>query len=202
MYLVGIDVGTTNTKTVIFDIETGRICAVGSSRTITRHPLPEWSEFDAEDVWGTVLQSIQAAVQHCDRPERIRAISVASMGESAFPMDADGNVLHAAIAWYDQRTVAEARWWENIAGRERIFTITGHIPRPTFGVNKLLWLRNHLPQVFERIYHWLSIEDFVLWKLSGSFATDYSIASRTMLFDQRTLTWSKPLLEQAALPAA
>ncbi|TMD24198.1 MAG: carbohydrate kinase, partial [Chloroflexi bacterium] len=119
MYLVGIDVGTTNTKTVIFDVETGRIRAVGSSRTIVRHPVPEWSEFDAEDVWGTVLQSIQAAVQHCDRPERIRAISVASMGESAFPMDADGNVLHAAIAWYDQRTVAEAQWWENIAGRER-----------------------------------------------------------------------------------
>lgn len=200
MYLVGIDVGTTNTKTVIFDVETGRICAIGSSRTITRHPVPEWSEFDAEDVWGTVLQSIQAAVQRCDRPERIRAISVASMGESAFPVDADGNVLHAAIAWYDQRTVAEAQWWENIAGRERIFTITGHIPRLTFGVNKLLWLRNHVPQVFERIHHWLSIEDFVLWKLSGSIATDYSIASRTMLFDQRTLTWSEPLLEQAGLP--
>jgi xylulokinase len=202
MYLVGIDVGTTNTKTVIFDVESGHICAVGSSRTITRHPVPEWSEFDAEDVWGTVLQSIQAAVQQCDRPERICAISVASMGESAFPVDADGNVLHAAIAWYDQRTVAEAQWWENIAGRERIFTITGHIPRPTFGVNKLLWLRNHLPQVFERIYHWLSIEDFVLWKLSGSFATDYSIASRTMLFDQHALTWSESLLEQAGLPIA
>ena len=200
MYLVGIDVGTTNTKTVIFDVESRRICAIGSSRTITRHPVPEWSEFDAEDIWGTVLQSIQAAVQRCDRPERIRAISVASMGESAFPVDADGNVLHAAIAWYDQRTVAEAQWWENIAGRERIFTITGHIPRLTFGVNKLLWLRNHVPQVFERIHHWLSIEDFVLWKLSGSIATDYSIASRTMLFDQRTLTWSEPLLEQAGLP--
>src|SRR5258708_668381 len=202
MYLVGIDVGTTNTKTVIFDVETGRINAVASSRTITRHPVLEWSEFDAEDVWGTVLQSIQAAVQHCDRPERIAAISVASMGESAFPVDADGNVLHAAIAWYDQRTVAEGQWWENIAGRERIFTITGHIPRPTYGVNKLLWLRNHLPQVFEHIHRSFSIEDFVLWKLSGSFATDYSIASRTMLFDQRTLTWSEPLIEQAGLPAA
>jgi xylulokinase len=202
MYLVGIDVGTTNTKTVIFDVETGRICAVGNSRTITRHPKPEWSEFDAEDVWGTVLQSIQAAVQQCDRPERIRAISVASMGESAFPVDADGNVLHAAIAWYDQRTTPEAQWWENTAGRERIFTITGHIPRPTYGVNKLLWLRNHLPHVFERMRHWLNIEDFVLWKLSESFATDYSIASRTMLFDQRTLTWSESLLEQAELPVA
>jgi xylulokinase len=202
MYLVGIDVGTTNTKTVIFDVETGHISAVGNSRTITRHPVSDWSEFDAEDVWGTVLQSIQAAVLQCDRPERIRAISVASMGESAFPVDADGNVLHAAIAWYDQRTVPEARWWENTAGRERIFTITGHIPRPTYGVNKLLWLRNHLPHVFERMHHWLSIEDFVLWKLSGIFATDYSIASRTMLFDQHTLTWSESLLEQAGMPVA
>src|SRR5579864_8755581 len=202
MYLVGIDVGTTNTKTVIFDVETGHICAVGSCRSIARHPVAEWSEFGAEDLWETVLKSIKIAIQHCDRPERIRAISVASMGESAFPLDADGNVLHPAIAWYDQRTVAEAQWWENIAGRERIFTITGHITRPTFGVNKLLWLRNHVPQVFERIHHWLSIEDFVLWKLSGSFATDYSIASRTMLFDQSTLTWSEPLLQQAGLPAA
>src|SRR5258707_10567028 len=202
MYLVGIDVGTTNTKTVIFDVETGRICAVGSYRSIVRHPVAEWSEFDAEDLWGTVLQSIQAAVEHCERPERIGAISVASMGESAFPVDADGTVLHAAIAWYDQRAVAEAQWWEDTVRQERIFDITGQIPHPMFGVNKLLWLRNHVPQVFERIHHWLSIEDFVLWKLSGSFATDYSIASRTMLFDQRTLTWSKPLLEQAALPAA
>ncbi len=202
MYLVGIDVGTTNTKTVIFDVETGCIQAVGSSRTITRHPVPEWSEFDAEDIWGTVLQSIRAAVQQCDRPERIRAISVASMGESAFPVDAGGTVLCPAIAWYDMRTAAEAEQWESMAGRERVFTITGHIPRPTFGVNKLLWLRNHAPAAFERIAHWLSIEDFVLWKLSGSFATDYSIASRTMLFDQRTLTWSAPLIEQTGLSTA
>src|SRR3989440_10004106 len=200
MYLVGIDVGTTNTKTVVFDVETGCINAVGSNRTITRHPDPEWSEFDAEDIWGTVLQSIRAAVQQCDRPERIRAISVASMGESAFPLDAGGNVLYPAIAWYDMRTVEEAEQWESKAGRERVFTITGHIPRPTFGVNKLLWLRNHVPEVFKRIDHWLSIEDFVLWKLSGSIATDYSIASRTMVFDQRTLTWSETLLKHAGIP--
>ncbi len=200
MYLVGIDVGTTNTKTVIFDVESGQIRAVGSSRTLARHPRAEWSEFDAEDLWRTVLESIQAAVQHCDRPERIRAISVASMGESAFPVDADGNVLYAAIAWYDQRAAAESQWWEDTVGREHLFAITGQIPQPIFGVNKLLWLRNHVPQVFERTHHWLSIEDFVLWKLSGSFATDYTIASRTMLFDQHTLTWSEPLLQQAGMP--
>ncbi|HEY0755739.1 MAG TPA: FGGY family carbohydrate kinase [Ktedonobacteraceae bacterium] len=202
MYLVGIDVGTTNTKTVIFDVESGRICAVGSSRTVTRHPKPAWSEFDAEDLWGTVLQSIQAAIQQCEQPERIGAVSVASMGESAFPLAADGTILYAAIAWYDQRTAAETQWWETTVGREKLFNITGHIPQAMFGVNKLFWLRNNVPQVFERIHHWLSIEDFVLWKLSGSFATDYSIASRTMLFEQSTLTWSEELLRQAGLPAA
>jgi xylulokinase len=202
MYLVGIDVGTTNTKAVIFDVDAGRICAIGSCRTLTRHPTVEWSEFDAEDIWATVLHSIQAAMRQCDAPERIRAISVASMGEAAFPVDAQGNVLYPAIAWYDQRTEAQSRWWEETVGRERIFTITGQILHPIFGVNKLLWLRQHVPQVIERIEHWLSIEDFVLWKLSGSFATDYSIASRTMLFDQNTLTWSQELLQRAGLSAA
>src|SRR6266581_4881309 len=170
MYLVGIDVGTTNTKTVIFDVESGQIRAVGSSRTIVRHPVVEWSEFDAEELWGTVLQSIQTAVQRCDHPERIAAISVASMGESAFPLDADGNVLYPAITWYDLRTAPEAKEWENLVGQERVFTISGHHSRPTLGVHKLLWLRNHVPEIFARIHHWLSIEDFVLWKLSGNFA--------------------------------
>src|SRR5438045_8883623 len=119
MYLVGIDVGTTNTKTVIFDVETGRINAVGSSRTIIHHPVPEWSEFDAEDIWGTVLQSIQAAVQRCDHPERIAAISVASMGESAFPVDAEGNVLHPAITWYHMRTTPDAQAGTNNRRRQR-----------------------------------------------------------------------------------
>lgn len=201
MYLAGIDVGTTNTKTIIFDIATGQICAAGSCRTITRHPKVEWSEFDAEDLWRTVVQSIQAAVQQCQQPERIRAISVASMGESAFPLDANGDILHPALAWHDQRGAAEAKWWEDTFGSERVFTITGQTPYPMFGVNKLLWLRHHAPDVFERIHRWLSIEDFVLWKLSGIMATDYSIASRTMLFDQQELNWSTPLLQHAELPA-
>ncbi|GAC1473587.1 MAG: xylulokinase [Ktedonobacteraceae bacterium] len=202
MYLVGIDVGTTNTKAVILDVETGQVRAIGSSRTITRHPIMEWSEFDADDLWRTILQSIRAAIQQCGHPERIRAISVASMGEAGFPIDAQGHILYPAIAWHDQRTTQEAQWWEDTLGPQRVFDITGQLPLPMFGVNKLLWLRKHMPQVFERIQHWLSIEDFVLWKLSGNFATDYSIASRTMLFDQRTLDWSAPLLTHADLPRA
>jgi xylulokinase len=200
MYLVGIDVGTTNTKAVIFDAESGQVRAVGSGRTITRHPTLEWSEFDADELWSTVVQSLRQAIQQCDQPDRIRAISVASMGESGFPLDAQGKVLYPAIAWYDPRTKAEAQWWEDTLGRRQIYNITGQVLHPMFGINKLLWLRNRKPTVFQQIHRWLSIEDFVLWRLSGNAATDYSIASRTMAFDQRSLTWSEMLLNHAGIP--
>jgi xylulokinase len=200
MYLVGIDVGTTNTKAVIFDVETGQICAVGSSRTMTRHPRVERSEFDADELWSTVVESLRQAIAQCEHPERIRAISVASMGETGFPLDANGQVLYPAIAWYDQRTTVQAQWWRDTLGSERVYDITGHVLHGMFGINKLLWLRDNEPAIFARIGHWLSIEDFVLWKLSGEIATDYSIASRTMVFDQHALTWSEPLLRQANIP--
>jgi xylulokinase len=174
--------------------------SVGSARTMTRHPRVEWSEFDANELWSTVVESLRQAIAQCEHPERIRAISVASMGEAAFPLDASGQVLYPAIAWYDQRTAPQAQWWHDTLGSERVYDITGHVLHATFGINKLLWLRDNEPAIFARIGHWLSIEDFVLWKLSGEFATDYSIASRTMVFDQRALTWSEPLLKHADIP--
>jgi xylulokinase len=200
MYLVGIDVGTTNTKAVIFDAETGRVCAVGSSRTMTHHPRVEWSEFDADDLWSTVVESLRQAIAQCEHPERIRAISVASMGEAGFPLDESRQVLYPAIAWYDPRTEAQAQWWRDTVGSERVYDITGHVLHAMFGINKLLWLRDNEPTIFVRIRHWLSIEDFVLWKLSGEIATDYSIASRTMVFNQHALTWSETLLSHANIP--
>lgn len=201
MYLVGIDVGTTNTKAVVFDVAAGKVLSVGSCRTITQHPTKEWSQYEADELWSSVVQSLRLAIEQCDRPEHIRGISVASMGEAGFPLDGQGNVLHPAIAWYDRRTTAQAQWWEDTFGRRQVYDITGQVLHPMFGINKLLWLRSHAPTVFQRIERWLSMEDFVLWKLSGNIATDYSIASRTMVFDQRTLTWSETLLRHAGIPA-
>lgn len=200
MYLVGIDVGTTNTKVVIFDSETGQVRAVGHCPTITRHPTVEWSEFDADELWGAVAQSIRQAVAQCDKPQRIRAVSVASMGEAAFPLDAEAKPLHAAIAWHDPRTVLQAQWWSETVGGEAVYDISGQVLHPMFGINKLLWLRSNVPEIYQRIRWWLSIEDFILWKLTGIPATDYSIASRTMVFDQRTLGWSEKLLNHAGIP--
>ncbi|GAC1461192.1 MAG: xylulokinase [Ktedonobacteraceae bacterium] len=199
MYLLGIDVGTTNTKAVVFDTDTGQVRAQGHARTITRHPTKVESEFDANELWNAVVQCLQQAIAQCDFPEQIRAIAVASMGEAGFPLDAQGNVLYPAIAWHDPRTTAQAQWWSDTLGRERLYTITGHVLQPMFGINKLLWLRDNRPDVFRNMHQWLSIEDFVLWKLSGRMVTDYSIASRTMMFDQQTLTWSNTLFDHIGM---
>ncbi len=200
MYLLGIDVGTTNTKAVVFDTDTGRICAQGNAPTLTRHPTQTESEFDADELWNTLVLCLRQTIAQCDFPERIRALAVASMGEAGFPLDVDGNVLYPAIAWHDLRTVSQARWWSDTLGRERLYRITGQVLQPMFGINKLLWLRDNKLDVFQRMHRWLSIEDFVLWKLSGCAVTDYSIASRTMMFDQRTLTWSSTLFNHINLP--
>ncbi len=200
MYLAGIDVGTTNTKSVILDAESGQVRAVGSCRTITRHPNVEWSEFEANALWAAVVQSLRQALAQCDHPERIGAVAVASMAESGVPLDRHGNILYPAIAWHDPRTASQAQWWHDTLGVERVYDITGQVIHAMYGINKLLWLRDHEPEVFARIHRWLNVEDFILWKLSGSVATDYSIASRTMVFDQRTLTWSAALLEHAGIP--
>ncbi len=199
MYLLGIDVGTTNTKAVILDTDTGRIRAQGHAPTITRHPTKAESEFDGDELWSTVVQCLRQAISQCDAPERIRAIAVASMGEAGFPLDIHGNVLYPAIAWYDPRTTQQAQWWSDTFGREQLYAITGQVLQPTFGINKILWIRDNKPDVFSKMHQWLSIEDFVLWKLSGQAVTDYSIASRTMMFDQRTLTWSNTLFEHIDL---
>ncbi len=199
MYLLGIDVGTTNTKAVILDRDSGRILAQGSVATRTHHPTQAESEFDADELWDTVVRCVRQAVALCDVPEQIRAISVASMGEAGFPLDEHGNVLYRAIAWHDPRTTPQAQWWSDTLGKERIYAITGQVLQPMFGINKLLWLRDNKPDVFARMRHWLSIEDYVLWKLSGRTATDYSIASRTMMFDQGARTWSNTLFNHVGL---
>ena len=199
MYLLGIDVGTTNTKAVVFDTDTGQVCSQGHASTLTRHPTKAESEFDADELWSTVVQCLRQAITQCEHPDQIRAIAVASMGESGFPLDAQGNILYRAISWHDPRTAAQAQWWKDTLSREQLYTITGQVLQPMFGINKLLWLRENKPDVFQKVHQWLSIEDFVLWKLSGRMVTDYSIASRTMMFDQQTLTWSETLFNHIGM---
>lgn len=197
--LVGVDVGTTNTKAVLYDPARGKVLATASRPTITHHPRLGWSEFDPAEVWRGVAEAVREIAAAC-APGAVAAIAVASMGEAGVPVGARGDYLYPIIAWYDPRTEPFARWWAGNFDQRRLYEITGLAPRHIYGLNKLLWLRRRRPAVYRALRHWLSMEDFVLWKLTGRFATDYSIASRTMAFDQRKCHWSAEVLATADVP--
>ena len=123
------------------------------------------------------------------------------MGEAGLPVDAHGRALRPIIAWFDTRAVDYARHWEETLGRARVYALSGMTVDGLFGANKAMWVRDHEPEVWERTAAWLSTEDWLILKLTGAPATDYSMAARTMLFDRTRLAWSAELLEAAGLEA-
>jgi len=197
-HLIGLDIGTTNLKAVAHDVER-RSQTVYSCLTRTHRPRPGWAEYYADQIWADAVGLLRQAVGAMHRPSEIAGIAVASMGEAGLLLDARGRAVTPIIAWFDSRTEPQSRWWKENVGREEVYSRTGHPVHPSFGVNKLMWFRDNEPDAFSQGAHWLSAEDFVLFKLSGAFTTDYSIASRTMAFDVRSREWSVELLEKAGI---
>lgn len=173
--------------------------AVGRVPTKTVHPRPEWSELLPEDLWEAVVAATRQALSAIDSPDRIAALAVASMGEAGIPIDRAGRYLYPAIAWYDPRTEPQRQWWQTNVDYYSIYQITGQPRQRIYSVYKLMWLRDNVPEVYSAMHKWLCIEDFVLWKLSGEVATDYTVASRTSLFDQRSKRWSSTVLAKAGI---
>src|ERR671931_368274 len=107
--LLGIDVGSTNCKAILFDLS-GRPVATASAPTLTRRPRPNWAEYDPDDLWDTVAATIRQAIRTID-PARVRGVAVTSIGESGVLLDQHGRPTYPIVAWYDSRTVPQHRWW-------------------------------------------------------------------------------------------
>ena len=195
-HLIGIDVGTTTIKAVLLDAGCGRLVDQASRPNVTHHPRPEWSEFHPDEVWESIASCLREMVRRNEALD-VRGLAVASMGEAGLPIDGQGNYLHPIIAWHDPRTEPFDNFWRETLGAWKLFQITGLAIRHIFTVNKLMWLRAHHPEVMQRTRKWLCMEDFVILKLSGEYATDITIASRTMALDQRTKRWSAEIFDTA-----
>ncbi|MEM8533016.1 MAG: FGGY family carbohydrate kinase [Chloroflexota bacterium] len=198
-YLLGLDIGTTSVKACIYD-EHSRIVARATRPTPVTCPQPYWAEHDPELLWAGVVESIQSALQQLPQPHSLAAVAVASMGEAGVPLDSHGQPVFPIITYYDTRANAYVEFWQSRIDAVKAHAISGQIIRPPFGVMKLLWLRDHHPSLFQRTQYWLSVGDYILYRLAGVYATDYSLASRTMLLDQRNRQWSQELLSIAEIP--
>jgi xylulokinase len=131
----------------------------------------------------------------------VAALAAATVGEAGLPVDLHGRALRPIIAWFDTRAAGYARHWEETLGSTRVYALSGMTIDGLFGANKIMWVRDHELEIWEHTAGWLSTEDWLILKLTGAPATDYSMASRTMLFDRRRLAWSEELLAAAGLEA-
>lgn len=211
-YLVGIDLGSTSLKAVIYDLK-GNAVAKASRPTERVHPdpaHPDWAIWRPEQIWGGVCEALREAISQLDSSSPvtrhasrvtppIRAIAVTGMGMDGVPMAKDGRWLYPFISWHCPRTKPQHQWWLDNIGQEKQFAISGN---PVWAINsalRILWMREHHPDILEKAHKWLLIEDFVNFMLCGEFATDYSMASNTLLFDQRSRTYSDELLELSGI---
>ncbi len=199
--LVGIDLGSTSLKAIVYDLA-GRAVAQASRPTERHYPdpdHPDWAIWKPEQIWGGVCESLKEAIAQLDDPASVRGVAVTGMGMDGVPMTADGQWLYPFISWHCPRTAPQHQWWLENIGAEKQFAISGNPVWPINTALRLLWMRENEPEILDKTHKWTLIEDFVNFMLCGVFATDYSMASNTLLLDQRTRTWSDELLELSGI---
>lgn len=200
---LGIDIGTSGTKTIAID-QKGTIVAAASAEYPCDHPRPGWSEQDPNCWWEATKQTVQQ-VMTSGRFQRNDVIGVGLSGQmhgSVF-LDANGEVIRPALLWNDQRTAAECREIEAKAGgREALIRLVANPALTGFTAPKLLWVRKHEPNHWDRVRQVLLPKDYVRYRLTGTYATEVSDASGTLLLDVANRRWSRELLSKLDLDPA
>lgn len=196
--LVGLDVGTTNIKAVVVDTA-GRTVAIASVAQEIEYPRPGWAQHRPDRVWDLCCEVIREAVGRLPDPGAVAGVAVASMGEAGVTLDARGEPTHDIIAWFDRRTVAQTDRFAAQIDPDRLFGITGSVLQPIMTAPKLMWLQDEHPDAWERTERFLNVSAYIAWRLGAEPAQDYSLASRTGLFDLRSRDWHPDLLEIAGL---
>ena len=190
-YVIGIDIGTSGTKAVLFDTE-GSVIASASAEYPMHQPANGLAEENPEDWWNAAVKTLQAVTAEA-KDGTIAAIGLSGQMHSLVLLDKDNRVIRPAILWCDQRTKAECAEIENIVGREKLISITGNPAMPAFTASKLLWVKKHEPQNYARCAHILLAKDYIRFRLTGEYASEVSDASGMQLLDLEQRQWSREL---------
>ncbi|MBQ8642916.1 MAG: xylulokinase [Clostridia bacterium] len=190
-YLLGIDIGTSGTKTILFD-EAGNGIASATAEYPLYQPQNGWAEQDPEDWWNAVTETTAAVVQKCGvAKEDIVSIGLSGQMHGLVLLDENCRVLRKAILWCDGRTTAQCREIENRLGREKLIEITANPALEGFTAGKILWVQENEPELWTKVRHILLPKDYIRYKLAGTFATDASDASGMQLLHIANRDWSE-----------
>jgi xylulokinase len=197
MSLIGLDVGTTGCKAIVF-CEDGRVLGLAAREYPVHSPQPHWAEQDLEQVWNLACSALAEAVSAVKKdPPAAMALSV--HGEAVVPVDRRGKPLRRAILGMDTRTGEENRWLSERFGAESLFNRTG-MPLHTINtLPKMLWLKKWEPDVWKKADRFLLVEDFFLRRLGGQAVISHCLASRTQMYDLKAGAWAEDILRECGI---
>lgn len=194
------DLGTTGNKATLYDAE-GELVASSFYPYPTYYPKVNWAEQNPNDWWEAVCSSTQKLLRETKiSPQRIACISFSGQMMGCLPLDKKGNPLRRAIIWADQRGEPQAKIFRQKIEEKKVYKITGHRISPTYSACKIMWVRENEPEVFKNTFKVLHAKDYIIFKLTGKFITDYSDASGMNLFDLEKKEWSEPILRAIDIP--
>jgi gluconokinase len=195
-YILGIDIGTGSTKAIAVGIN-GEVLGTAQQYYETHTPQQGISEQNPEVIWQQFIKCVHEIVTRLNTTPA--AISLSSALHSLLCADEQGNALTPMMTWADTRSSQVAETLKLSAAGEKIYRTTGTPIHAMSPLCKLIWLRDNKPAVFKSTPKFLSIKDYIWYKLFRAFQVDYSIASATGLFDSKQLQWSKEACELAGI---
>lgn len=197
MYLMGIDIGTSGCKTAVFDLD-GNMVARARCEYPLICPVPGALELDPDAVWNAVCVCIDGCRSRCGLSQ-VAAVAVSSQGEAIIPVDKNGRVLCNAPVTFDSRNEREYEWFRNHFNCLDVMQITGAPIHPMFSATKILWLKNSRPDLYDSAWKICCFSDFISFRLGAEPCMEYSLASRTLLFDIRRREWSEEILRSCGI---
>ena len=190
--LIGIDLGTSAVKLLLMDGE-GTIRKIVSREYPISFPRPGWSEQNPQDWWAAVADGIRALTADCDKSQ-IAGIGCGGQMHGLVALDEDDRVIRPAILWNDGRTAEETEYLNTVIGKENLSRYTANIAFAGFTAPKLLWMRKHESELFERIHKIMLPKDYINYRLTGVHCTDVSDASGMLLLDVEHKCWNPEML--------
>ncbi len=201
-HLIGIDVGTSSTKTILIN-DAGDVVFTLAPEYDFETPRPGWAECDPENWWQAVLTAIKAMLEQSGvGPDDIAGIGLTGQMHGMVLLGAEGRVLRPCIMWNDQRTTAQCAALTEKVGADKVIELTGNPVLPGFTAPKILWVRDNEPEIFKQTAKVLLPKDYIRYRLSGTYATEVSDASGMGLLNVSRRDWSEEMLAACDIPRA
>lgn len=201
-YLVGIDIGTSGCKVALFTAD-GEVLFQGTKSYPTYYPAPGYAEQNPEEWWEAVCQNLRQMFRQTGvDPKRIKGIGVDGQSGSAIPMGKHHRPLRNSIIWLDRRSVEQYESLKRSVGEDEIFAVSGNPLSPSYVTGKILWIKEHEPDIFAQTGKMIQSNSYIVFKLSGVYTQDVSQGNGNHAFHIEQADWDYDLAERMGIPAS